>query len=158
EALRRQSTQGVARLGGLLDGAEIDSYDVWEVRHAWRGLIHRLSQLTSASERWRQTRAGGSEPAPPRLPPGPPPFGAELDYRFAEIGRMLEGHPPERRPLPVPLSPEDGTIASLSQFQRAALLVYRGNLQEVGNLTRDLFDMIADIRGFARAKVYPAHE
>src|SRR5262245_4434156 len=57
EALRRQCTQGLARLGGLLDGAEIDSYDVWEARQAWRGLVHRLSRLTSASERWRQSLA-----------------------------------------------------------------------------------------------------
>src|SRR5215831_20478525 len=47
EALRRQTTQLLARLGGLLDGAEIDSYEIWETRHAWRRLIHQLSQLTS---------------------------------------------------------------------------------------------------------------
>ncbi len=57
EALRRQTTQVLARLGGLLDGAEIDSYEVWEARHAWRSLIHQLSQLTSTSERCRQSSA-----------------------------------------------------------------------------------------------------
>src|SRR5215475_3822044 len=158
EALRRQSTQGTARLGGLLDGAEIDSYDVWETRHAWRGLIHRLSQLTSASERWRQSLAEVRELDLRRLLPELPEFAAGLDHRFVQIGRMLEGHPPERGPTPVPPSPDDGALASLSQFQRAALLVYRANLQEVDRLTRDLFDTIADIRGFARAKVYPACE
>jgi hypothetical protein len=158
EALRRQSTQGLARLGGLLDGAEIDSYDVWELRHAWRSLIHRLSQLTSASERWRQSLAEVRELDLRQLLPQLPEFAAVLDHRFAEIGRMLEGHPPQRRPTPVPLNPEDGAITSLSQFQRAALLFYYGNLQDVGKSTRDLFDMIADIRGFARAKVYPAYE
>ncbi len=59
EALRRQATQVRARLAGLLDGAEIDSYEVWEARHAWRSLIHQLSQLTSTSERWRQSSAEG---------------------------------------------------------------------------------------------------
>jgi hypothetical protein len=158
EALRRQGTQGLARLGALLDGAEIDSYDVWETRHAWRGLIHRLSQLTSASERWRQSLAEVRALDLRQLLPQLPEFAAVLDHRFAEIGRMLEGHPPERGPPPVPLNPEDGAMTSLSQFQRAALLLYRGNLQEVDKLTRDVVDMIADIRNFSPAKVYPACE
>src|SRR5215831_3144881 len=55
EALRREATQVRARLGGLLDGAEIDSYETWEARHAWRRLIQQLSQLTSTLERWRQS-------------------------------------------------------------------------------------------------------
>ncbi len=156
-ALRRQSTQGSARLGALLDGAEIDSYDVWEARHAWRGLVQRLSQLTSASERWRQSLAELRELDLRRLLPQLPEFAAVLDHRFAEISRMLDGHPPERGPTSVPLTPEDAAISSLSPFQRAALLLYRGNLQEVDRLARDLFDMIADIRGFARAKVYPVY-
>jgi hypothetical protein len=158
EALRRQSTQGLARLGGLLDGAEIDSYDVWEARHAWRGLIHRLSQLTSASERWRQSLAEVRELNLRRLLPDLPGFAAEIDRRFAEIGRMLEGHPPPHGPAPVPLNAEDGAIASLSRFHQAALLVYRGNLQEVDKLTRDLFEIIAEIRSFVRAKAYPAYD
>jgi len=158
ETLRRQTMQMQARLGGLLDGAEVDSYDVWEARRAWRGLIHRLSQLTSASERWRQSLAEVRELDLRRLLPELPEFAAGLDHRFVQIGRMLEGHPPERGPTPVPPSPDDGAIASLSQFQRAALLVYRANLQEVDRLTRDLFDTIADIRSFARAKVYPAYD
>jgi hypothetical protein len=158
EALRRQSTQGLARLGGLLDGAEMDSYHVWEARHAWRGLIHWLSQLTSASERWRQSLAEVRELDLRRPLPELPEFAAELDHRFAEIGRMLDGHPPERGPTPVPLNPEDGVIASLSRFQQAAFLVYRGNLEEVDKLTRNIFDMIADIRSFTPAKVYPAYD
>src|SRR5215469_15902958 len=105
EALRRQSTQGLTRLGGLLDGAEIDSYDVWETRHAWRGLIHRLSQLTSASERWRLSLAEVRELDLRWLLPELPEFAAGLDHRLAQIGRMLEGHSPERGPAPVPLNP-----------------------------------------------------
>jgi uncharacterized membrane protein YccC len=57
DALRRKIAHVLARLGSLLDGAEIGSYEVWETRHAWRGLIRQLSQLTSASERWRQSFA-----------------------------------------------------------------------------------------------------
>src|SRR5262249_55221216 len=55
EALRREATQVLARLAGLLDGAEIDSHEIWEAHLAWRGLIRQLSLLTGAFERWRQS-------------------------------------------------------------------------------------------------------
>jgi malate synthase len=157
QALRRQTTQMLARLGGLLDGAEIDSYEVWEARHAWRSLIHRLSQLTGTSEHWRQSSAEVSEVDRRRLIPEPElaKFASEIDRRFTEIGRMLEGRPPERGPISVPLNLEDKGVASLSPFQRAAFLLYRSHLQEIDKLTRDLFETVADIRNFSRAKVDP---
>jgi uncharacterized membrane protein YccC len=155
EALRRQSAAVLARLAGLLDGAEIDSYEIWETRYVWRSLIHQLSQLTSTSERWRQSFAEVSELDRQRLLPELATLAAELDHRFADIGRMLEGHPPERRPTCVPLSLEGRGIASLSQFQRAALLVYRNHLQEIDKLTRDVFETIADIRNFTRTNAVP---
>ena len=158
EALRRQTTQMLARLGGLLDGAEIDTYEVGEARHAWRSLIHQLSQLASTLERWRQSAADVSEVDRQRLIPELAKFAGELDRRFAEIGRMLEGHPPERGPISVPLNLEDREMAALSPFHRAALLLYRGHLQEIDKLTRDLFETVADIRNFTRAKVGPTRE
>jgi uncharacterized membrane protein YccC len=157
QALRRQTTQVLARLGGLLDGAEIDSYEVWEARHAWRSLVHKLSQLTSMSERCRQSSADVREIDPQRLIPELAKFASELDHRFAEIGRMLEGHPPERGPISVPLNLEDKGMAALSAFQRAALLLYRSHLQEIDKLTRDLFETVADIRNFTRAKTDPPY-
>jgi uncharacterized membrane protein YccC len=42
QALGRQTTQVLARLCGLVDGAEVDSYEVWEARHTWRSLIHQF--------------------------------------------------------------------------------------------------------------------
>ena len=153
EALRRQSTQVLARLGGLLDGAEIDSYEVSEARHAWRRLIHRLSQLASTSERVRQSSADVTEVDRQRLIPDLAEFSGELDRRFAEIERMLEGHPPERGPISVPLNLEDKGIASFSPFHRAALLLYRSHLQEIDKLTRDLIETVADLRNFTRARL-----
>jgi uncharacterized membrane protein YccC len=91
KALRRQTTQVLARLGGLLDGAEIDSYEVWEARHAWQSLIHQLSQLTSTSERWRQSSAEVREVDRQRLIPELEKYVSELDRRFAEgPGRPCE--------------------------------------------------------------------
>ena len=158
EALRRQATQGLARLGGLLDGAQIDSYEVWEARHAWRSLIHQLSQLTGTLERWRQSSAEVREVDRQRLIPELAKFASELDRRFAEIGRMLEGRPPERGPISAPLNIEDKVMASLSPFHRAALLLYRSHLQKIDKLTRDLFETVADLRNFTRVRVDPTSE
>ena len=158
EALRQQTMQVLARLGGLFDGAEIDSYEIWETRHVWRVLIHQLSLLTSTSERWRQSFAEVRELDRGRLIPALPKFATELDHRFAAIERMLEGHPPERGPMSVPLNLEDQGMASLSPFHRAALLLYRSHLQEIDKLTHDLFETVADIRNFTRAKIDPTYE
>jgi hypothetical protein len=49
-------------------------------------------------------------------------------------------------------------IGSLSPFHRAALLLYRSQLQEIDKLTRDLFETVADIRNFTRAEVDPAYD
>src|SRR5262249_32422392 len=158
QALRRQTTQVLTRLGGLLDGAEIDSYEVWEARHAWRSLIHQLSQLTSMAERCRQSSADVTEVDRLRVIPELAKFASELDHRFAEIGRMLEGHLPEREPISVPLNLEDRGMASLSPFQLAALLLYRSHLQAIDKLTSDLFAAVADIQNFTRAKIGPTYE
>ena len=156
--LRRQTTQVLARLGGLLDGAEIDSYEVWEARYAWQSLTHRLSQLTNMSERCRQSSAEVRDVDRQRLIPGLAKFANELDHRFAEIGRMLEKHLPERGPISVPLKLEGQGMASLSPFQLAALLLYRSHLQEIDKCTSDIFDSVADIQNFTRAKVEPTYE
>jgi len=65
--------------------AETDSYEVSEARLAWRSLIHQLLQLTSTSERWRQSSADVSEADRQRLIPELAKFAGELDRRLAEI-------------------------------------------------------------------------
>ena len=158
QALLQQITQLLARLGSLFDGAEIESYEVWEARHTWRSLIHRLSQLTSTTERWRQSAAEVRNVDRQRLIPALEDFAGEHDRRLTEIGRMLEGRPPERAPISVPLDLDEKVMASLSPFQRAALLLYRSHLQEIDRLTRALFETVADIWNFTDARIEPAHE
>jgi uncharacterized membrane protein YccC len=157
EALRRQSTPVLSRLASLFDGAEISSYEVWEARHAWRRLIHQFSQLSGTLERWRLSSVEVREVDCRRLIPDLAEFANELDRRFAEIGRMLEGQPPERRPTSLSLGLDDRAMASLSQFHRAALLLYRTHLQEIDRLTRDLFETVADIRNFTPPKIERAY-
>src|SRR5262249_57771847 len=122
------------------------------------GLVHEFWNRTGASGRLGHCSAEGRGVARRRLMPDLPEFASELDRRFAEIGRMLEGRPPQRGPTAVPLSLEDGAVASLSPFHRAALLLYRSHLEEIDKLTRDLFAAVADIRNFTRAKIDPTTE
>jgi hypothetical protein len=120
-------------------------------------LIRQLSQLTSMSERCRQSSADVTPVDRQRLIPELAKFASELDRRFAEIGRMLKGHLPERAPISVPLNFEEKGMASLSPFQWAALLLYRSHLREIDKLTSDLFATVADIQNFTRAKVRPTY-
>lgn len=157
-ALRREATQVLARLGSLLDGAEIDSYETWEARHAWRGLMQQLSQLTGTYERWRQSFPEVRKLDSQRLMPEIPRVAAELDRRFAEIEHMLDGQPVECGPASVPLNFEESGVASLSQFHQAALLVYRTHLHAIDTLTRNLFETIVGIRNFTPANVAPIRD
>src|SRR5262249_37940294 len=124
------TTQLLAREGGRLDGTEIDRKKKWETRHAWRRLIHQLSQLTSTSERWRQSLAEVSKLDLHRLIPDLPKSAAELDHRFADSERMLY------RTLPVPgvasvrWNLEDRRCPSLTQLEQAALTLHRRHLHE----------------------------
>src|SRR5262249_332956 len=155
QALKQQATQALAHLASLLDGAELDSYEVWEARHAWRGLIHQLLRLSSTFERlWQSSTMEFNREL---LMPGFPILASELDRRFSETGRMLEGSPPERGPTSVPLR-VDERIGSLSPFHRAEFLLYRSHLQEIDQLTRDLFETVADIHNFPRASVEPTYQ
>ena len=49
-------------------------------------------------------------------------------------------------------------MALLSLFERSALLLSHSHLQEIDKLTRDLFETVADIRNFTRAKIDPIRE
>jgi uncharacterized membrane protein YccC len=155
DALRREASQGRARLAGLLEGAELDSYETWEAQRAWRGLVEQLSQVTGTLERWRQGFPEMQQLDGRRLMPELPVLAAEFDRRLAEVGRMLDGHPPTGAPASVPLDLEETEVAALSQLHQAALRVYRQHLKEIDKLTRALFETVADIGNFGRAKVAP---
>ena len=75
----------------------------------------------------------------------------EIQVRLAEIGRMHAGQSPSRQPQDVVLQLDSGRIKGLSHFQRAALAVARTQLQALANVTRRLFDITSELRGFSRA-------
>jgi uncharacterized membrane protein YccC len=148
---RAQESQEQAAFGQLLDAAVSESYEVWELRRQWRRYRSQVADLTQTMERWRESITEVQALDLERLLPNLAAFGAELDGRFAQIGRMLANQPPERQPTAMDLSLNKTEVRSLSHFHKAALTVTRSQLQHLEQLTRSLFSNVGDMKGFGQA-------
>ena len=96
--VRRLSALGVqakTHFDQLLDAAEIDSNDVWELRQPWRRYQQQEMELMQALERWRESLAEAEAMHLQRLLPKLETYGAELDSRLAQIVQMLDDHAPD---------------------------------------------------------------
>ncbi len=81
-----------------------------------------------------------------------------LDRRFAEIGRMLEGRPPECEPISAPLNLEDKGMTSLSPFHRLRSSSIAVTCRKSTSSRAIFLRTAADIRNFTRAKIDPTRE
>jgi uncharacterized membrane protein YccC len=151
QTLKGQVLQAQTRFKQLLDAAETDTYDVWEVRRLWRGYLGQTLKLTEMIERWREGYSEIQSLGLPKLLPGLDVFNAEIEVRFAQIERMLAGQEPEQQPLAIDLDLDDAAVHGLSHFERAALIVARSRLQKIEQLTRAQFEIACDIKGFGLA-------
>ena len=147
---RAQESQEQTRFGQLLDAAVTESYEVWELRRQWRRYRSQVVDLTQTMERWRESITEVQALDLERLLPNLEAFGAELDGRFAQIGRMLANQAPERQPTAMDLTLNETEVRSLSHFHKAALTVTRSQLQHLERLTRSLFSSVGDIKGFGQ--------
>lgn len=151
QALGAQEAQEQTRFGQLLDAAEADTYEVWEVRQHWRRYRSQVAELSETMERWRESFAEVKALNLSRLLPNLALFGAELDERLAQIGRMLANQAPERQPAAMDLALDTAEVGALSHFHKAALAVTRSRLQRLELLTRSLFDSLNGIKGFGQS-------
>ena len=151
QAMRAQEVQEQTRFGQLLDAAETDTYEVWELRQQWGRYRSQAAELTETMDRWRQSFAEVQALDLSTLLPNLAPFGAELDERLAQIGRLLANHPPERQPAAMDLALDEAEVRTLSHFHKAALAVTRSRLQHLEALTRSLFNSLSDIKGFGQS-------
>jgi uncharacterized membrane protein YccC len=138
----------LARLPSVVDGAEVESSEVWETRRLWRRCPAAFAALNEAAERWRFGFADLAKLDVARFLPRLPELGAEFEARLAAVGRMLAGEPPGHRCVQIPVELDQEAEASLPQFDRAALMQARDQVRRIDELTRELFDIFADIRGF----------
>ena len=156
--LRLQELQQLDQVGQLLNAAEIDSYEVWEVRHRWRQFRDQSTALMEALERWRGSFAEIRSLDPNKLLPDLDAVSSQLDRRFEQIGRMLAGEAQAQPAQAIALTVDQDEMRALTHFQRAAVVVTRTQLENLERLSRSLFDCVADIRGYARQAGAPAAE
>jgi len=151
QALRTQEVQEQTRFDQLLNAAETDTYEIWELRREWHRYRSQAVELSETMERWRESFAEVQALHLPRLLPNLADFGAELDVRFAQMERMLANQPPEHQPVALDLAVDEAEVRSLPHFHKAALAVTRSRLQHLEVLTRSLFGSLSDIKGFGRS-------
>jgi hypothetical protein len=147
--LRAEVTRALGGLPMGLDHAELDTWEIWEVRRAWRGFVAQVGALNGTMEAWRQTfhELGGIDAQ--RSIPSLSALGAELDARFAAIEGMLDGRTPAHEPVDVACEPDRTHLAGLSHFQQSAVQLFVSHLNRLEQKTRALFDAVRYIRGFA---------
>jgi hypothetical protein len=139
-------------LGGLhahLDHAELDTYEIWEVRRAWRDSVAQLDAMNRTIEVLRQNLHGISGIDARRCIRSLPALGAELDARLAAIEGMLDGHAPVHQPVDLICEPDREQLAELAHFDQGAVLLAISQLTQLERETRALFDTVRYIRGFA---------
>jgi uncharacterized membrane protein YccC len=145
-ALRMQGLQQFNQFSQALAGARASSYAVWEARREWARFHASLRQVGETLERWRESFSEVRDLDLKLLMSDLQDFAEELDARFAQIERMLEGQAPERFPKPLKLPLNMDAVGPLSHFEKAALAVSRAQLRRLESLTRALFDTLADIK------------
>lgn len=156
--LRIQEIQQRAQFEQLLNAAETDSYEVWEVRHQWRQFRDQSMALMETMERWRQSFTEIQSLNLNKLLPNLEAVCSELDRRFEQIGLMLAGEEPTQSAQAITVIVDRDEMRALTHFQEAALVVTQAQLEHLERLSRSLFDCVADIKGYTRQTAESAAE
>jgi uncharacterized membrane protein YccC len=149
QPLRMKELQLLTGLGQTLGAAERDSYEVSEVRYQWRRFHAQSTALMETLEHWRESLPEIQSLDLKRLLPNLAACGSEVERRFEEIARMLNGEAPTTTPKPVSLAVDHKETLNYTHFQRAGLAVTKTQLDRLEGLSRSLFDCVQDIKGFA---------
>ncbi len=128
---RAEATRIHAALSGLLDGAEMDTYRVWESRRLWRQMLRELASITQLLEHIRLNFDELADVDVPRYLFGLRPLAEDLDRRLARIEALLKSPDSTTRPAGNEDEPTfafdtaelrlDPSAAQLAHFDRAAL-------------------------------------
>jgi len=153
--LSEQQVQHKTRFDQLLEAAETDSYEVWELRRPWRRYQQQAGELMHALERWRESFSEVHALDLQRLLPGLDAFGAALDGRLAQIGELLAGHAPEPVSQVVDLTLDKDAMRSLSHFDQASVVVARARMRHLEQVTSALFEAASEIKVPGKATALP---
>ena len=151
DPLRMQEVQQFGQFRQALAAAQTDTYEVHEVRRHWLLVQDQRKELMEALERWRESMEEIRGLDLRALMPNIVSVGDEVQRRFQQIGRMLDGKPPKGSPQVLDIATNKEAVRGLSHFETAALAVARTQMLRIESLTRDLLETVADIRGFGSA-------
>ena len=147
QELHNREVQQLGQLGEALQAEGSESYEVHELRRLWKqyqglsaDLMETLDRLHNGQEELHRIDTGA-------VFPDSQPFFDELDCRFEEIRRMLDKGSPRYEPTAVSLGIDPSALRQLSHFDRAALAVNKGVLENLEALTRSLFDCARKLAG-----------
>ena len=142
EPLSLQEVQLLTRFGQLLNAAESDSYEVWEMRHQWRYFRQLLASLSETIERLQVILPSNNSLVLTKPLQNLESLLEEIDQRFAEIEHMLAGRTPARYPDVMTLKIDGSEIRIISHFQKAEIAVVEAQLDRLEALSRALFDCV----------------
>ena len=155
KALLVRLFQQKTRFGQLLDAAEADTYEVWELRRQWRAFQLQVEKLASSTAHWLDGVAEGNSLDYGRLLPGLKHFGNEIDQRMGIIEGMLKGQVADGKVTAVKLELNNDEVRGLTAFQKAELAVRRGQLRQIEDLSRSLFESVRDLQGLGQSSTTP---
>ena len=148
-SLRLQEIQLLTQFGQILNGAQTDTYEVWEVRHQWQHFKAQTTVLMETLEHWRESFDEIRKLNLDGLLPNLKPVCLEIDQRLAQTERMLNGKDPIQFPGQVALIIDKKRVQELDHFQKAAVAVTKAQIDRLEELSRSLFDCVQDIKGFS---------
>ena len=147
--LHRQELEQLTQLAQALVAEGSENYDVREVRPQWNRFLDLSTTLRESLDRWQTSMTELARTDVNAALTGVPAFFDELDSRFEEIQKLLEGRPAQFKPGPVLLSIDQTALGGLSHFEQAALAVTRTELEKLEFLTAALFDCALHLAGQA---------
>ena len=149
QSLKMQGAQLLLRQGPAYNGAESDTYEVWEVRRDWRRWLALSRELVLVLERWRETFPEIRSLDLNTVWPNKSAMFDEIETRFEQTGRMLAGEAPTQLPQAIELSEDATETRSLNHFEKAALALTKTQIDRLEALSRELFDCAARIKDFS---------
>jgi len=133
----------------MLEAARIDNLEVQEFSKHWQRVHALIEEILHILEYRHDSLLQMKTVSREKLLPDFKGVTSELARRFAAIEKMMAGENSRHQAVTLPLELDQQELAKLSHFQRAAAIVSLDRLQRLESLSRDLFTLVAEIKGFA---------
>ena len=149
KTLRSDQMSEHTQLAVLMDAAVSDSDEVRELEKLWRDYQWTTGELGETMQRWRESFNEVQSLPVQQLLPGLEAFSLEIDCRLSGIASMMSEEAAPSPRAKVELTFDRFALQQLSHFHRAALLLTRQHMLRIEELSRNLFDTVGAIYGFA---------